>query len=58
MKNITDRLLSLQKGSSRRAFADKLGIAEGTLRGYESGATSPNIQTLYKICEKLRISPQ
>lgn len=56
MKNITDRLFSLQGERSRRSFAQMLGVAEGTLRGYETGATSPNIQTLEKICKKLRIN--
>lgn len=56
MKSITDRLLSLREERSRRSFAKMLGVVEGTLRGYEAGTTTPNVQTLEKICEKLRIS--
>jgi transcriptional regulator with XRE-family HTH domain len=58
MKDLSERLIALRAGSSRREFARKLGITESTLRNYEKGASIPDAQFLAEICKKLQISPE
>lgn len=57
MNNIQERLRMLRGDTSRRAFADKLGITESTLRNYEKGLSSPGYEFLIEIIKKLQINP-
>lgn len=57
METLQERLISLRGESSRRSFAENLGINESTLRNYEKGVSSPDAQFMTTVCKKLRISP-
>lgn len=56
MTTISERLQILRGDKSRRSFADFLGIPASTLKNYEQGDTSPPLETLELVCEKLCIS--
>lgn len=58
MNNIAARIVSLRMGMPRRAFAQKLGITESTLRNYEKGISLPDAQLLADICQKMQILPK
>lgn len=46
-----DRLKDAMKGESNRAFADKCGLSEGTLRRYLRGETTPDLEVLQTIAQ-------
>lgn len=56
MPTISERLQILRGDKSRRSFADFLGIPPSTLKNYEQGDTSPPLETLELVCEKMFIS--
>lgn len=56
MTTVSERLQSARGDKSRRSFAEMLGIPPSTLKNYEQGDTSPTIETLEVVCEKLCIS--
>ena len=56
MTTISERLQILRGDKSRRSFAELLGIPASTLKNYEQGDTSPPLETLELVCEKLCIS--
>lgn len=56
MTTISKRLQLLRGEKSRRSFAELLGIPASTLKNYEQGDTSPPLETLELVCEKLCIS--
>lgn len=56
MSTIAERLQILRGDKSRRSFADFLGIPPSTLKNYEQGDTSPPLETLELVCEKMFIS--
>lgn len=45
------RLARKERGLTQREFAEKVGIAEPTLRKYESNRLNPKIETLLKISD-------
>ncbi|QOX79835.1 helix-turn-helix domain-containing protein [Trichlorobacter lovleyi] len=47
-----DRLLAVMGKESKRAFAEKCGVSEGTMRSYLRGDTTPDLDTLQVIAEK------
>lgn len=55
MKTISERIQHIRGGTSRRLFADVIGIRESTLRNYENGASLPNSDLVAGICQKLHI---
>ena len=58
MNDFASRLEALRQGTSRRAFAQKIGITESTLRNYEKGVSQPDAQILVTLCQKLNILPE
>jgi len=56
MSSITERLHTVRGRLSFRSFSEILGIPASTLRNYEQGDTSPTIETLTIMCEKMSIS--
>jgi transcriptional regulator with XRE-family HTH domain len=43
--------------ASAQSFAHVLGIEPPAYRKYERGAAEPNFETLTRICELLRVTP-
>ncbi len=56
--DLPSRLVKLRNGQARRAFAERMGTTEGTLRNYEKGVSSPTADFLRNVCQILRISPE
>ncbi len=51
------RLARMKKYASATKFAGMLGTNEHAYRKYERGETSPNLETLTRICELLDVTP-
>ena len=45
-----------KRNMTQKELADKLGVKHNTISSWESGTTSIDIDTLFKICEILKIS--
>lgn len=45
------------KGISREQLAGKIGVSHRTVAHYEQGSSSPTVAMLYKIANRLRVSP-
>ncbi len=58
METIGRRLQILRGATSRRAFAETLGLTESTLRNYENDLSLPQSDLLAKICAKIGIEPR
>lgn len=46
-----------RRGMTQQQLADTLGVAEKTVRLYESGTTAPTVGTLKGIAKALDVSP-
>lgn len=55
--NIQKNLIFYRKKAkvTQKDLADKLGVAATTVSGWERGATSPDIDTLFAICNFLHV---
>lgn len=47
----------LEKGLTQKALGEIVGIAEPTIRRYETGKLNPKIETIRKIADGLKITP-
>lgn len=56
MKNFTDRLESLRKGLTQKAFAEKLDVPLNTYTAWLRGERLPSYEAIEKICTVLCVS--
>lgn len=58
-KQIAQRLLDARtkRGLSQAVVADKAGIDRKTVNRIENNHFSPNLNTLFRLCEALAIKP-
>lgn len=49
--------LRIQRGMSQNALADKSGIDRKTVNRIENNHFSPNLNTLFRLCETLSVKP-
>lgn len=54
--SIGNRIITIRGAQSRKAFAERIGIVENTLRNYETEQSLPNSATISKICSEFLIS--
>lgn len=47
----------LEKGLTQKALGELAGIAEPTIRRYETGKLNPKMETIKKIADGLKITP-
>ena len=50
------RVLRARSGLSRQALAQQVGMGISTIRRFENGERSPDIQQLYQLCHVLNVS--
>lgn len=49
--------LRIERGMSQNALADKSGIDRKTVNRIENNHFSPNLNTLFRLCETLSVKP-
>lgn len=49
--------LRIQRGLSQHALADKAGIDRKTVNRIENNHFSPNLSTLFRLCDTLSVAP-
>lgn len=59
-KKIQSRLLTLRQDSemSQDTLAQKAGIERKTVNRIENGHFSPNLDTLLRLCQALKVKPE
>lgn len=57
-ESFSERIASLRGSSSRKDFAETLGIHANTLGNYERGERTPDVEFAALLCRKLDISPR
>lgn len=49
--------LRIERGMSQNALADKAGIDRKTVNRIENNHFSPNLNTLFRLCDTLSVKP-
>lgn len=55
--SFAENLKLLRGKTSRKEFAELLGIRPNTLRNYEEGLSLPNFELGLKICDQFKVNP-
>ena len=58
MKTLGERIRFIRGEESQAEFAERVGIAKGSIGGYENGRNSPSADVILKICLSYDISSE
>ena len=53
----TIRELRMRKFLTQAELAEKVGVSESTIAGWEAGRKSPRLRNIRKLAEALRVEP-
>jgi len=56
-KQLANNIRSMRGEQTQSAYAGKIGIDQGSLNRIEQGQQNVTIDTLQKICERLKCTP-